>query len=666
MTRRWRRICAAGCAIAPLRRAGLQLGALARDGRGNVLPLAAAGIVLTAALVGGGVDMSRAYMVKNRLQAACDAGALAGRRAVSTNGYDTPAKTQANSYFGVDFDENTQSTHSTSFSSSSPDNGNRVNGAAATTLDLLVMRLFGFRTLTLNVSCTATMGVGNSDVTMVLDNTGSMSSTLSGSTQTRIQALRAAMKNFYTTVQTSTAGSNARIRYAFVPFSTTVNVGHLLYDLNPSYLVDQWAIQSRKPVYRTVTTQVFAGWNDPVYTANQAYSNVTTTNDTKLNNTSYTSSNKCTSAMPSSTSWANNGSSSSSTSTTTNGAGQQVVTTTVSQPQRRTTYSCQKSGNKYYVYYNYEDRTYYTYSYATSDPIYNTVTSQVFDHWDYKQISYDTSTFKTFAPVTTLIGGTSSPTNVVSTWGGCIEERKTVSDASFSYSTITGMSPSDALDLDIDSAPTSDPDTKWAPLWPELAYYRTNSGGSLTNASVSTYGAKATAYCPQQATTLATMSQSSFNAYADSLIATGNTYHDIGMIWGARVSSPDGIFGDLVSVKPTNGGSVSRHLIYMTDGEPNAYNLNLQAYGIEYHDRRITDDGSTGDDARHIARFRAVCDAVKAKGIRVWVIAFAGTLTSDLTYCASANSAFTASNSSQLDAAFQEIAKQVGELRVVQ
>ena len=57
---------------------------------------------------------------------------------------------------------------------------------------------------------------------------------------------------------------------------------------------------------------------------------------------------------------------------------------------------------------------------------------------------------------------------------------------------------------------------------------------------------------------------------------------------------------------------------------------------------------------------------MKAKGIRIWAIAFTTGLTTDLTYCASANSAFTASNASQLNAAFQEIAKQVGELRVMQ
>ena len=71
----------------------------------------------------------------------------------------------------------------------------------------------------------------------------------------------------------------------------------------------------------------------------------------------------------------------------------------------------------------------------------------------------------------------------------------------------------------------------------------------------------------------------------------------------------------------------------------------------------VTGLGATG---------QALCEAVKAKGIRIWVVAFASGLTSELSTCASTNSAFTASNASQLDEAFQSIAKQVGELRVVQ
>ncbi len=206
-------------------------------------------------------------------------------------------------------------------------------------------------------------------------------------------------------------------------------------------------------------------------------------------------------------------------------------------------------------------------------------------------------------------------------------------------------------------------------MWPELAYYRrTGSGGSasLTNNVTSLYGTKASSYCPRRARLLAEMSDSEFDAYADLLIATGNTYLDIGILWGGRLTSPSGIFAENVNDEPDNGASVARHMIFMTDGEMNTGNTIQTSYGIEYHDRRVTSNGSSLQDERHTSRFLAVCEAVKAKGIRLWVIAFGTTLNTDLQTCSSEDSSFAAANASQLNTAFQEIANQVGELRVVQ
>jgi hypothetical protein len=104
----------------------------------------------------------------------------------------------------------------------------------------------------------------------------------------------------------------------------------------------------------------------------------------------------------------------------------------------------------------------------------------------------------------------------------------------------------------------------------------------------------------------------------------------------------------------------------MTDGvmEPN-YDIQ-QAWGMEYWDRRVTSDGYSDDTARHTSRFLAVCNAIKDKGIRIWVVAFTSGLSDDLKTCASDNSSFTANSSAELNTAFQEIAKQVGELRIVE
>ncbi len=626
------------------------------DESGNILPMAAAGILVMAALIGSGVDMSRAYQVQTRLQSACDASVLAGRRAVTINGFDATARAQATRYFDVNFDEGQQGSKATSITFDADQTGNAISARAETVLPMLMMQLFGMADMQLSADCSSTMGVGNSDVTMVLDVTGSMSTSLSGGT--RLSALKSAMINFYDTVEMSTAGSNARIRYAFVPYSTTVNVGRLLVDLDPDYLVDTWTIQSRRPVFNTITEQVRVGWDAPVISSSTNYGSVTTSNTASLNNSQYTSQGSCTAALPNNTAWADSGAPSSSSGTTTNDAGQQVVTNTTQQPQKMTTYLCQKQGQRWRQYYYDSQRIFFTYQYATSNPIMETRTRQVFSNWQYQPVQYDVSDFKRFNPVSTPTGNNGA--DQTSKWEGCIEERATVPEPTFSFSNLGGISPSDALDLDIDMTPDGDDATKWAPLWPEVAYLRNSP-------AISTSGSKATSYCVTPARALDELDRSTFTAYANSLSAQGNTYLDIGLLWGARLSSPDGIFGDLVRSDPANGANVNRHIIFMTDGFQEGRSTTYQAYGIERLDRRVTSDGSTTqEDLRHSQRFRAICDAIKAKGIRLWVIGFANTLNSDLSYCGSPGSSFTASNATQLNAAFQEIAKQVGELRVMQ
>ncbi|MCB2072461.1 MAG: Tad domain-containing protein [Novosphingobium sp.] len=642
------------------------LGTLVRSRAGNVLPMAAVGILVSAALVGGGIDMSRAYRVENRLQAACDAAVLAGRKNVSTNGFNSAAQAQADAYFETNFDEGAQEAHDTTFEATSPDNGNTVNGVADTTLDSAVMRIFGFDQFDLEVNCSASMGVGNSDVVMVLDTTGSMGNEADGSSvgygeTSRMQDLQAAMKNFYDTLSAATNGTNSRIRYGFVPYSQSINVGQLIYDQNPNYLADSHDYQSRQAIFVT--------WVNPVVTEGSYYTDEWSAGSNNYGHSKYNSESWCESNLPSDTDWQDYGSADTDTDTDINGSGQQVETDSIEQRQRRLDYYCSYWGGKWRPRYRIYYRDYIEYTETTSDPVYSNTPPGEFHHWEYKQVTYDTSTFKTFSSVSTYTGYNGSLET--STWNGCIEERQTVSEPSFSFSTLLGLTPTGADDLDIDSAPdVGDDATKWAPLWQNIAYNRENEYGNWTNVTVSDYGDDVSSVCPHQAQLLAEMTETEFDNYADSLSPSGNTYHDLGMIWGARLSSPDGIFADNVNADPPNGGEVSRHIIFMTDGEMCPKNTTLSAYGIEYHDRRVTDDGGSncgGDQAnRHSSRFLAVCAAAKAKGIRVWVIAFGTSLTTNLQTCASSSSSYTASSSTQLNTAFQEIANQVGELRLIQ
>jgi len=621
------------------------------DRSGAVLPMAAVGMLVAALIVGAAVDLSRRYKVENQLQAACDSAVLAGRRTVTTAGFDQKSKDAANAYFATNFDDASQEATATAFNATSDDDGQTVKGAATTTVDTLIMRLFGYDSFAVAVSCTSSMGMGNADVILVLDTTGSMASSLDKTT--RIAALRSAVKNFYKTVSTATKETNARVRYGFVPYSSTVNVGRLLVGLSPNYVADSSTYQTR--VARIVDYS--AGTKS---TGSTSYQNASVSRWRQYSSKAYNQTN-CNNALPGSGSYSNNGSS--SLTTTTSG---QTITVTVTQPVTRTVYECQKSGSSYYIYYGTETSNgNTTTTYTKSKWVDAPTTKSDFIEWNYTAYSRPTGTFKTFAPTTTYTGENGTAQSTI--WSGCIIERSTVNSATFSYSSVTGISPSGALDIDIDSAPTSDSKTQWAPLWPEISYRRAGSSSSDYTLADSKTGALGGTYCPVEARALNEMSQSDFNTYADSLTAVGGTYLDIGMIWGGRMLSPSGIFQNTVNVKPSNGGEVSRHIIFMTDGEMDTSNYVPQAWGMEWWDRKVTSDGSKSqEDARHTQRFRAVCEAVKAKGIRVWVIAFTSKLSDDLKACASDESSYLAGNSSELDNAFQEIAKQVGELRITQ
>ncbi|RYF33479.1 MAG: hypothetical protein EOO38_30145 [Cytophagaceae bacterium] len=109
----------------------------------------------------------------------------------------------------------------------------------------------------------------------------------------------------------------------------------------------------------------------------------------------------------------------------------------------------------------------------------------------------------------------------------------------------------------------------------------------------------------------------------------------------------------------------------MTDGEIAPTTTAYSAYGVEYMDGRVLGTLYSNDNAaltrRHQQRFRMACNAAKAKGIDVWVIAFATSLTADMQNCASKPSqAAGLSTNAALIAKFQEIGSKIGSLRLSQ
>lgn len=634
------------------------LGRLARDKAGNTLVMMTMFIIPIMLMAGTAVDGARVYYVKTRLQQACDAGALAGRKFMIGEQFAGVPEERAKTFFANNFSDGVFGAGNTKFvPSRTPDN--QVRGVADTDVPLTLMGMVSKAPIHLNVTCQARFELPNLDIMFVLDTTGSMGDTNPGDSAPKIQGLRDATINFYDTVEASKQ-PGTQIRYGFVPYATNVNVGMLL---RRDWMKDNWVYQSRD----------FDSWVETTSTSGSSTKTTKTTKTGTANSTSYNvSPEKC--VAPANENY---------TSTYTSGTISDDGTTKVW--WERTVYngtSYSASGNASTctitktVYDNYQ-----VYNEKTTKPCSSNCTSKkTVAQWNYAPTTYPVSVYKGNRPdgmmagndtVTFRIGD--NYTDITVPWNAtnaCIEERKTVRQTT--YPTI----PTDAWDLDVDRIPTtSDPDTQWAPALGRLIYLRNNFDNTASVLSTSNftkienYSGGAYNTCPSPSRRLAEMKRQDVVNYVNALQPRGSTYHDIGFLWGLRLLSPTGLFAT-DNAKAANGTEISRHVIFMTDGQTQTSYANYEAYGISALDRRRTATTSRPSDSTQNQivenRLTALCTAAKQRNITVWVIAFGTTLTPLLSNCANSGKAFQANNTTELNAAFANIASQIAKLRVSQ
>ncbi|QDM39939.1 Tad domain-containing protein [Altererythrobacter sp. TH136] len=620
---------------------------LARDRGGNTLAMIAAAIAPLMAMVGGAVDMSRSYLAQARLQQACDAGVLAARKRMGSQAAVTGEVPQATGeigqrFFNVNFRDGAYGSTERRFTMSLEDDFG-ISGAASIKLPTTIMRLFGFEELPIAVACSAQINFSNTDVMMVLDTTGSMAQTNPGDSASRISVLRSTVRDFYAQLAAA-SGPGTRIRYGFVPYSTNVNVGSLLDD---SWVVNQWTYQSRTlatTLTSTGTTTYNANWqtisgtvtSEPYQTYPATYRAPTS----ETGSASYS----CDTPAPASTATTTT----TLISTTTEPfAGPPAGTRTIRHYRQiidGVSYSISRSGTTCRI-------TKSTYAALTreydqiTDPV-NHTSSQ----WLYQPVTLDVTNWRNDA-------------------AGCMEERDT-----YPITNYEDVDLSRALDLDIDLVPTAtDPRTQWRPMYPGIVYARAmrwNGTGSFSKAPVTTTedyvnpGAGGFAACPARARKLGTMTAAQVDSYLNTLTPAGNTYHDIGMIWGGRLLSPSGLFaeenGDVDPGRPT-----ARHMIFLTDGVTDALDLSYGTYGVEPLDARRW-DGTQPQSLNQTVenRFAVACAEVKKRNITVWIVGFGTSLNPVMRSCAGEGRYFEANNADELTATFATIVKNLSKLRI--
>jgi hypothetical protein len=531
------------------------------------------------------------------------------------------------------------------------------------------MGMFGFGDYQLSVRCKADINISNTDIMFVIDTTGSMAWTPAGGNcgfidgfwnecaGSRIQGVRDATLTFYDTVEESTS-ARAQVRFGVVPYSSSVNVGAAILAENPNWMAASHTYNSREgeltlgdwqatniDYVRTgsSTNFVFQGSENIVTTQSSFQACVDFYFSLQTDDT-FQSSNEAT--------W-------SQVSATNTNPRTVTYTGIVTYIQYSGGGGFYRSSNGEYNFDILENH------YDAQSTITVTEEAEQSFEWVYRPTNYNLVSLYDDNEMEVPTGWNNALETV--TWDGCVEEASTVPDASFE------PVPAGALDLDLNLVPTTD-SQRWKPALRDVTWMRVSNPAewwtyTLDDVRIDDQSIELENFlyfCPRPAQRLDTLSRFELETYVDDLRPDGATYHDIGMIWGARFIAPNGIFSADNASAP-NGDEISRHIVFLTDGELAPNERVYTPYGTQWWDRRIHDGTDTNQvTANHAARFQAACRAARNENISVWVVAFGTALTQNLIDCATSGRAYSAEDSEALDDAFREIAQKIARLRITE
>lgn len=198
-----------------LARARASAARLRRDRRGSVAVFLGVALVPLVAAIGIGVDSARGYLVRSRLSQSLDSAALAGGRVM----FETYRDDDVKMYFKSNFPNGyLGATVGEPIITSNADN-EILTVKATATLPATFMRIFGKSSISVTASAQITRTNRGMELALVLDNTGSMSS--SG----KMTALKTAAIDLLNILYGPTHDTANNLYVSLVPFVAMVNIG---------------------------------------------------------------------------------------------------------------------------------------------------------------------------------------------------------------------------------------------------------------------------------------------------------------------------------------------------------------------------------------------------------------------------------------------------------
>ncbi|HEY1629795.1 MAG TPA: pilus assembly protein [Rhizomicrobium sp.] len=589
-----------------------------RNKRGNVAMIYALSLIPITVAAGAGLDLGRAMVVRARLAEALDAAGLA---VGSTSGLtNAQMQTLAQQYFNANY--TADSSFGIPASVTVTPGTQQVTLTTSVQMPTTLMNVVGIRTMSVGYTSTIVWGQTKLWVSLVLDNTGSMTETDSTGTS-KIAALKTASDNLLTTLQ-SVAVNAGDVQVDIIPFSKDVRAG-------TSYVSAGWIDWSdweAAPPSSSPSTSIGPGSSCPYGTSKSPYGYgcmVSPTNNSSTTSTIPSSGaysgyicpdqdngkyntgrgghyyNGCYNSVPTKTKTTTTTVSTPVTvkySCTTVNGGSASCSQTSSSTGSATTNSSSTTTNGYT---GDSTNSSTASSGSTSDG-----TQSCSTHHSTTTCTF-TRTIVTTTVVTTVVATGAAPYNHTwivndhSTWDGCIEDR------------------------------TQDYD--------------------VSNATGANFPAENTDYCPPSSMLPLSSDWTNLKSTIDNMSADGSTNQPVGLAWGWQAQTN----GD-----PFNPGSVpqntSQVIIILSDG------LNTQD--------RWYGDGSN-QSTQVDGRMATLCTNAKAAGFTIYAVFvdLNGTQGNStvLQNCATDNDHyFDLTTSGAIVTAFSTIATQITQLRVAQ
>lgn len=221
------------------------------DQRGSYAVIFAISLVPILIAIGAAVDLSQAFIVKQRLTRALDAAGLAvgGVTGQST----AELRTMAQNFFNANYPA---AKIGVPAALTVTPNGNSITLGVTATMPTSVMGIIGINTLNIGTTSQITRMGKKLEVALVLDTTGSMGSS------SKMTTMRTAAKDLIDKVSAA-AVNPGDVKIAIVPFTVDVKVG-------TSYKNENWI----KWDWTTPKTQTCTGsyWNGTYRCDDKAYS----------------------------------------------------------------------------------------------------------------------------------------------------------------------------------------------------------------------------------------------------------------------------------------------------------------------------------------------------------------------------------------------------------